>query len=55
VLFPNEFGQANAAKIFAPFKYMFYWIPNAWDINFFIWWITIYLLIKLINKLNNNS
>jgi hypothetical protein len=43
------------ALIFAPFRYIFYWNVNAWDINFFIWWIMIYLIIKLINKLNNNG
>lgn len=36
--------------IFAPFYYIFYWIPNMWDINFFIWWIIIYLISLIINK-----
>jgi len=28
----------------APLQYLFYWNPNAWDINFFIWWIIIYII-----------
>jgi hypothetical protein len=36
--------------IFAPFYYIFYWIPNMWDINFFIWWMIIYLISLIINK-----
>jgi hypothetical protein len=31
--------------IFAPFEYMFYWNLNAWDINFFIWWIIIFIML----------
>ena len=31
--------------IFAPLKYLFYWNPIIWDINFFIWWIIIYIII----------
>jgi len=31
------------ALMFAPFQYAFYWYPTAWDINFFIWWISIYI------------
>ena len=27
--------------IFAPLEFLFYWYPDAWDINFFIWWIII--------------
>jgi len=30
--------------IFAPLNYLFYWYPNAWDINFFIWWGIIFLI-----------
>ena len=29
--------------IFAPLNYMFYWDVTAWDINFFIWWIIIFI------------
>ena len=29
--------------ILAPLNYMFYWNINAWDINFFIWWIIIFI------------
>ena len=34
------------ALIFAPFYYFFYWLPNMWDINFFIWWGITYLIMK---------
>lgn len=37
--------------IFAPLEYIFYWNFNAWDINFFIWWIIIFIVVKLINLL----
>jgi hypothetical protein len=36
--------------IFAPFEYMFYWNPNAWDINFFIWWIIIFIVLVIYEK-----
>ena len=29
--------------IFATLNYMFYWDVTAWDINFFIWWIIIFI------------
>jgi hypothetical protein len=38
------------ALMLAPFKYMFYWYPNAWDINFFIWWIVIYIIFIIDDK-----
>jgi hypothetical protein len=34
------------ALMFAPFYYLFYWLPNMWDINFFIWWGITYLFIS---------
>ena len=37
------------ALIFAPLYYMFYWLPNMWDINFFIWWMAVYITISLTN------
>ena len=36
--------------IFAPLEYLFYWNPNAWDLNFFIWWIIIYIIFVLYDK-----
>jgi hypothetical protein len=30
--------------ILAPLQYVFYWNPTVWDINFFIWWIIIYII-----------
>ena len=30
--------------IFAPLQFLFYWNPNAWDINFFIWWFLIFII-----------
>ncbi len=33
--------------IFAPFEYMFYWDPSTWDINFFIWWSVIFILLVI--------
>jgi hypothetical protein len=34
----------------APFQYLFYWDLNAWDINFFIWWLIIYFIFVIIEK-----
>jgi len=31
--------------MFAPLYYIFYWYVNMWDINFFIYWIVIYLIL----------
>jgi hypothetical protein len=36
--------------IFAPLEYLFYWNPNAWDLNFFIWWIIIYIIFVLYDR-----
>ena len=30
--------------ILAQLQYLFYWNPTVWDINFFIWWIIIYII-----------
>jgi hypothetical protein len=37
--------------IFAPLEYLFYWNPLVWDINFFIWWIVIFIFIILFKNL----
>ena len=42
------------ALMLAPFKYAFYWYPTTWDINFFIWWISIYLSFYFAHNTNNN-
>ena len=31
--------------MFAPINYLFYWYPTAWDINFFIWWMIIFIIL----------
>ena len=31
--------------MFAPIYYIFYWYIYIWDINFFIYWIAIYIFI----------
>jgi hypothetical protein len=36
----------------APFQYLFYWDLNAWDINFFMWWLIIYFILVIIEKIN---
>lgn len=47
----KEFRINNLiALIFAPLYYMFYWLPNMWDINFFIWWCITYLIFYGISK-----
>jgi len=33
--------------MFAPLYYMFYWYISMWDINFFIYWLTIYILLNI--------
>ena len=33
--------------MFAPLQYIFYWNISMWDINFFIYWITIYLIFSI--------
>jgi hypothetical protein len=43
------------ALMLAPFKYSFYWYPTTWDINFFIWWISIYLSFYLANNNTNTN
>jgi len=34
--------------MFAPLYYMFYWYIYMWDINFFIYWLAIYIAISYI-------
>ena len=36
--------------ISGPFRYIFYWFPNYWDINYFIYLIIIFIIIEQINK-----
>ena len=37
-----------------PFRYIFYWYPNYWDINYFIYLIITFVIIEQINKKNLN-
>jgi hypothetical protein len=36
--------------ISGPFRYIFYWFPNYWDINYIIYLIIIFIIIEQINK-----
>jgi len=35
-----------------PLRYIFYWFPNYWDINYFIYLIIAFVIIEQINKKN---
>ena len=39
----------------APFHHLFYWYPNFWDINFFIWWLVSFLLLCGFNHLRSHK
>ena len=36
--------------ISGPLRYIFYWFPNYWDINYFIYLIITFIIIEQINK-----
>jgi len=40
--------------ITGPLRYIFYWYPNYWDINYFIYLIITFVIIEQINKKNLN-
>ena len=39
----------------APCHHLFYWYPNFWDINFFIWWLVSFLLLCGFNHLRSHK
>jgi hypothetical protein len=43
------------ALMLAPFQYLFYWDFNAWDINFYIWWIILYIILETKLKIQEDN